>query len=132
MQRRWAGFAIALVATAWWLAPAPESEAADVPTGSILVIVAHPDDDVITASGVMAQAGGDVTVVYATNGDRCESPSQVPSDNCPVLLPGIGTTRQAEAVSALEELGLAELGGDESNLIFMGYPNGFIGPIRCT
>ncbi|MEW8683651.1 MAG: PIG-L deacetylase family protein [Candidatus Thiodiazotropha endolucinida] len=76
---------------------------------SILVVAPHPDDDIITASGVIADAvdrGEQVTVVYATNGD----------------ISGIaqGLVRQSEAVDA--QVGL--LGTTESDLIFLGYPDG--------
>ncbi len=76
---------------------------------SILVVAPHPDDDIITASGVIADAvdrGEQVTVVYVTNGD----------------ISGIaqGLVRQSEAVDA--QVGF--LGTTESDLIFLGYPDG--------
>ena len=105
------------------------SEAVEVATGEdVLVFVAHPDDDIILAAGVIQDQvakGGDVTVAIMTNGDRCESQSQVDSGRCTALQPGIGTTRQGEAVNAQAELGVGE-----SDVIFLGYPNGFIDLIR--
>lgn len=75
----------------------------------VLVIAPHPDDDIVTSSGVIAGAlrrQEPVKVVYVTNGDA----------------KGIaaGNTRQVEAVK-----GQALLGLSESNLIFLGYPNPF-------
>jgi len=78
---------------------------------SILVVAPHPDDDLLCASGVVANAlaaGDGVKVVYMTNGD----------------LTGVGTAsgqglaREDEAVA-----GQAVLGTPENDLIFLGYPD---------
>ena len=76
----------------------------------ILVIAPHPDDDLITAGGVIynaVQMGKSVKVVYITNGDY----------------QGIetGYLRQDEAVA-----GQSWLGVDEDSLIFLGYPEGYL------
>jgi LmbE family N-acetylglucosaminyl deacetylase len=81
---------------------------------SILIVTAHPDDDVLIASGVVANAlaaGDTVRVVYLTNGD----------DPDPVYTDGHakGLIRENEAVSAEAQLGLPE-----NDLIFLGYPDG--------
>ena len=80
-------------------------------TGRTTLIVApHPDDDLLYGAGVVATglANGDsVKVVYMTNGDR-DSVAQ-------------GLTREGEAVN-----GQAVLGTPESDLIFLGYPTGFL------
>jgi LmbE family N-acetylglucosaminyl deacetylase len=78
-------------------------------SASILVVAPHPDDDVITAAGVVHHARSqamDAQVVYMTNGDYL----------------GIsrGLTRQDEAVDA-QTLSLSAAEGD---LIFLGYPDG--------
>ncbi|MDJ0665588.1 MAG: PIG-L family deacetylase, partial [Acidimicrobiia bacterium] len=109
--------------------------ATDVPSGGVLVFVAHPDDDVLMAAGVIKQAveaGNPVTVAYMTNGDRCATPSQVPAGHCDEHLPGIGDTRQDEAVEALEEVfgGSFPTGFDEDDMIFLGYPGGFLPYVR--
>ena len=73
-----------------------------------LVVSPHPDDDVISSSGVIYRAlqdGEQVRVVYITNGD-ISSTSE-------------GILRQGSAVN-----GEAFLGMIESNLIFLGYPDG--------
>jgi LmbE family N-acetylglucosaminyl deacetylase len=75
----------------------------------ILVVAPHPDDDIITSAGVVFDAirrGEQVTVVYATNGDF---------DG-----PGVGALRQNEAVAAQTQF----LGTIESELVFLGYPDG--------
>jgi LmbE family N-acetylglucosaminyl deacetylase len=75
---------------------------------SILVIAPHPDDDILSAAGVIKRAIGheEVTVVFMTNGD----------------VGGVaqGLLRQGEAVAAQVQ----QLGNDEDNLIFLGYPDG--------
>src|SRR5690606_24617802 len=75
---------------------------------SILVIAPHPDDDILLAAGVIKRAIGheEVTVVFMTNGD----------------VGGVaqGLLRQGEAVAAQVQ----QLGNDEDNLIFLGYPDG--------
>ena len=76
-------------------------------SGNILVIAPHPDDDIIISAGVTyaaTQRGEQVTIVYVTNGD----------------FNGLGDTRQDEAVMAQTN----NLGTRESDLIFLGYPDG--------
>jgi LmbE family N-acetylglucosaminyl deacetylase len=75
----------------------------------ILILSPHPDDDVLTAAGVIyraASAGVPVRIVYITNGDR----STVQQ----------GYIRQGEAVNAV----VGHLGLREDDLIFLGYPDG--------
>jgi LmbE family N-acetylglucosaminyl deacetylase len=81
---------------------------------SVLVIAPHPDDDIITAAGVIQTArrrGEPTTVLYMTNGD----------------FTGIaaGKTREAEAVSAQQLIG-----SSESNLIFLGYPDRYLATLQ--
>jgi LmbE family N-acetylglucosaminyl deacetylase len=76
----------------------------------ILVLSPHPDDDTLIASGIVYQAierGEQVRIVYMTNGDK-NSVAE-------------GYTRQGEAVA-----GQAYLGVPENQLIFLGYPDGYI------
>jgi len=83
----------------------------------ILVVSAHPDDDVLSASGVVQRAkdgGVPVKVVYVTNGDLTGG---VPT----------GLTRQAEAVAAQGVLGVPE-----SDLVFLGYPDGGLWVLRTV
>ena len=77
----------------------------------ILVLSPHPDDDIITSSGVTYRAvqnGETVTVVYMTNGDDYSTP-------CGYTL---GYGREVEAVN-----GESNLGVPENSLIFLGYPD---------
>lgn len=77
----------------------------------VLVVAPHPDDDLLMAAGVIyraVQAGEPVTVVYMTNGD---SNRETP----------YGLARQAEAVAGQQRLGV-----QEDDLIFLGYPDGYL------
>ena len=74
----------------------------------IMVVVAHPDDDVIIAAGVVHAArlrGEQVKVVYVTNGELVGGPLT-------------GLARQGEAVNAQGFLGVGE-----NDLVFLGYPD---------
>ena len=76
---------------------------------SVLIVAPHPDDDLLYGAGIAAAAlshGDSVKVVYMTNGDAYDG---VPD----------GYTREDEAVH-----GQQIIGNPESNLIFLGYPDG--------
>ncbi len=84
-------------------------------TEKILVVSAHPDDDVLSASGVIQRAvqrGAPVKIAYVTNGDLAGGPA-------------VGLAREAEAVGALSVLGVPE-----SDLMFLGYPDGSLEALR--
>ena len=136
--RRWA-WATGLTLVAALLAATPvASQAVEVGSGdSIMLIYAHPDDDIITAGGIVEAAhaaGNDVKVAFLTNGDRCDSPSQYYEGSyCTTnsIDPGPplpSEVRQGEAVAAEASLGTP--GIPESDLIFLGYPNGFLPNLR--
>ena len=79
--------------------------------GGVLVVAPHPDDDLLIAAGVIASAkarGDQVTVVFMTNGDFNGATE--------------GAVRQAEAVNAQ----IQNLGTNEDDLIFLGYPDGVL------
>jgi LmbE family N-acetylglucosaminyl deacetylase len=79
-------------------------------TAKILVISPHPDDDVITVAGITYRAVQNqepVEIIYMTNGDFQGIDS--------------GYLRQGEAVNAQAYLGMIE-----DNLIFLGYPDGYL------
>jgi LmbE family N-acetylglucosaminyl deacetylase/regulation of enolase protein 1 (concanavalin A-like superfamily) len=83
----------------------------------ILVVAPHPDDDILMASGVIAQAkqrGEVVKVIFMTNGD--------------FLAPEYGSIRQNEAVDAQ----VAHLGMNENDLIFLGYPDGYLSALNTS
>ncbi|HEX6813927.1 MAG TPA: PIG-L family deacetylase [Planctomycetota bacterium] len=70
--------------------------------GPVLVLAAHPDDEVIGAGSMLAwhaRAGHQVTVVHATDGAKGD-PGQREHD--------IRAVRRAEGVEALARLGIAE------------------------
>ncbi len=93
-------------------APTVPSEAAG--SVDVMVIAAHPDDDIIMAGGITEAAldsGKSVMAAYLTNGDEYDAT--------------IGTTRQEEGVAAQAVLGLGE-----SNLVFFGYPSTYLNCIR--
>lgn len=82
----------------------------------IMVIAPHPDDDVLIAAGIVSHAisrGDSVKVVYMTNGD--------------VAGIAAGLRRQSEAVA-----GQQIIGDVESNLIFLGYPDGGLQPMTAS
>src|SRR5205085_3630105 len=75
--------------------------------GPLLVVAPHPDDELLAAGGIIANAlasGRDVRVIVVTNGD--------------VGGMADGLLRQDESVEGLAVLGLAE-----SHVVFFGYPD---------
>ena len=78
------------------------------------MIAPHPDDDIITAAGIIYNAvtsGEQCKVVYMTNGDDYTSTA-------------LGYQREGEAVNGQNCLGMTE-----DSLIFLGYPDGGLSPI---
>ncbi|MFH1880584.1 MAG: PIG-L family deacetylase, partial [Bacillota bacterium] len=76
----------------------------------VLVLVAHPDDEVNLAFGVIdsfVRAGSDVTIAFATNGDAQTS----------------GAVRAAEAVKAG-----ALMGVPKENIVLLGYGDHLVPP----
>lgn len=90
----------------------------------VLVLVPHPDDEVLGAGGVLSEAvrrGLPVRVVFLTYGDSNEW-SFLAYRKRPVLMPGgalaMGRVRQQEALAAA-----AALGVPARDLTFLGYPD---------
>jgi LmbE family N-acetylglucosaminyl deacetylase len=121
---------ILLLAGCRTLAPAsPASAAAAGPVAlqnddRILVLVPHPDDEVLGTGGVLREAvrrGLPVRVVFLTNGDSNEW-SFLAYRKRPVLMPGgalaMGAIRHQEALAAA-----AALGVPARDLTFLGYPD---------
>src|SRR3954453_16957003 len=106
-------------------APAPAAGPVALQDGDrILVLVPHPDDEVLGAGGVLREAvrrGLPVRVVFLTNGDSNEW-SFLAYRKRPVLMPGgalaMGAIRHQEARAAA-----AALGGPAADLTFLGYPD---------
>lgn len=78
----------------------------------VVVIAPHPDDEALMAAGVMQAAlarGQRVAVIVVTNGDfGCFADRNA-------------SARQAETVTAMRAIGL-----DESDVHFLGYPDGYL------
>jgi LmbE family N-acetylglucosaminyl deacetylase len=94
-------------------------------TTRLLVIAPHPDDETLSAGGLMQQvreAGGQVRFVYLTDGDgypegvRFEDHVESPT---PADYRGYGRRRRVEARAALSELGF-----DRSAATFLSFPDG--------
>jgi LmbE family N-acetylglucosaminyl deacetylase len=106
-------------------APRPAAGPVSLQAGDrILVLVPHPDDEVLGAGGVLREAavrGLPVRVVFLTNGDSNEW-SFLAYRKRPVLMPGgalaMGTIRYEEALAAA-----AALGVPARDLTFLGYPD---------
>lgn len=84
-------------------------------SGSLLVIAPHPDDEILGAGGIMAQAkarGDRVAIVVATDGARSD-----PDADTATLV----RDRRAEC-----EAGLTALLGAPPPLLFMNEPDGFL------
>lgn len=98
--------------------PQVSSVATTPPSGDILIIAAHPDDDIISSAGITYGASGNVTVAFLTNGSECRVATETePETGCSP--DEIGPQREAEAVA-----GEAVLGLSESHVIFLSYPPG--------
>jgi hypothetical protein len=87
---------------------------------SVLVVVPSPGADVAMAAGITSALtsyadGAGVTIAYLTNGDYDGDAAR-------------GLTRQGEAVTAQVD----HLGRAETDLIFFGYPDGYLKPVWET
>ena len=94
------------------------------PQDKILIVSPHPDDAVLSSSGVIQKAlrkGARVKVVYVTYGSHNET-SIIKDNKLKLLTPlgaiDLGKKRHNEAVSATGILGLKK-----SNLVFLGFPD---------
>lgn len=91
----------------------------------LLIVVPHPDDDILSTAGVIQQAldkGLPVKVVFFTNGDYNETSfalyrKEITLDQTEALR--LGETRREEALNAQGILGITP-----EQVIFLGYPDG--------
>ncbi len=91
----------------------------------LLVIVPHPDDDILSTAGVIQQALAKnlpVKVVFFTNGDYNETSfalyrKEITLDQTEALR--LGETRREEALAAQGILGVTP-----EQVVFLGYPDG--------
>jgi LmbE family N-acetylglucosaminyl deacetylase len=104
----------------------------------IMIIAPHPDDEILGFAGVIyaaIQSGKEVKVTIVTNGDGYGSAcyfwkNGFPREDTlnkgkgcsPEELEKYGTTRISESRKALKILGV-----DSLDVIFLGYPDGYIG-----
>ncbi|MGH2443964.1 MAG: PIG-L deacetylase family protein, partial [Chloroflexota bacterium] len=77
---------------------------------TLMVVHAHPDDEVFSTGGILAKyaaAGDRVVVVYCTSGEAGEMfhPDLDPSD----AVPRMGELRQEEARAACAVLGVTDV-----------------------
>ncbi|HLO30458.1 MAG TPA: PIG-L family deacetylase, partial [Anaerolineales bacterium] len=90
----------------------------------ILVISPHPDDETLSAGGVIQQAlaaGSQVKVVIVTNGDGQKFAPVMLSEKIYPRPPdyiAMGERRQAEVKAALRKLGVRD-----NDIVFLGYPD---------
>jgi len=107
------------------LSPFPKVKKSD----RLLILAPHIDDEVLGAAGLIQQtrlAGAEILVVYATNGD--DNPlslwgqSRVFDPNDFITL---GENRMKEGLKATARLGL-----EKKDSLFLGYPDGGLGPMR--
>lgn len=110
-----AGLVVA-AAIALLTSSATASPLAAIPAGPVLLVVPHPDDEVLIAAGIIARArraGMPVDVAVMTNGGRSCGRD--------------GGQRQAESVA-----GLALLGVTEAHVHFLGLPDGSLADLGAT
>ena len=92
----------------------------------ILIVVPHPDDEVLGCSGILQRAvalGVKARVVFVTNGDGSRTAQIFKTAREPLArdndLFSLAQARQIEALSALQKLGM---GTDSAD--FLGFPDG--------
>ncbi|MFZ2446323.1 MAG: PIG-L family deacetylase [Syntrophobacteraceae bacterium] len=102
--------------------PLPDIKDSD----SILIFAPHPDDESLGTGGLIRKAldsNARVAVVLFTNGSRSHDGDTyeafLKDVKNPSLKGPLGQIRRQETLDAMRELGL-----DESNVIFLGYPDG--------
>ena len=89
-----------------------------LPSGKILVIAPHPDDDIFGAGGTLAKASpGEVVVAYLCDGSGGVKEGRDEAGQVQRRDPRLIEARRAEAKAAGEILGYKEQ-------IFFGYPDG--------
>jgi len=94
------------------------------PDDRIMVLAPHPDDETIGAAGIIqkaAKAGLPLKIVYYTNGDNNELAFIVYEKRIVFRKRAflyMGEMRRKETVAAMKSLG-----ADESQLVFLGYPD---------
>jgi LmbE family N-acetylglucosaminyl deacetylase len=99
-------------------------------TQNVMLFAPHPDDETLAAGGVIQAAleqGARVNIVIVTNGDGQRFAPAVLEKRLragPQDYVRLGQARQAESRAALRELGL-----NEENILFLGYPDRGLAPL---
>ncbi len=94
------------------------------PQDSILIIVAHPDDEWLACSGFLQRAvknGARTRVVIVTLGEWSQAYSYLDNGRMKSFFASLGKKRAKETLSAMKKIGLRN--GD---IIFLGYPGGHL------
>lgn len=108
-------------------------QAPDLPVGAetrAIVFAPHPDDETLASGGLIQavhRAGGEVRVVFLTNGDGFPAAAQRAFDRVRVRKGDylrLGLLREGEAREALAQLGLPPGAG-----VFLGFPDQGLVPL---
>ncbi|MBI5019589.1 PIG-L family deacetylase [Candidatus Gottesmanbacteria bacterium] len=102
---------------------------ADNPATDVLIIAPHPDDAVLCCAGLIQQSvtqGKTVRVVNITDGDSYREAAAAlsgkpASATTPADMLRLGRIRRKEEIQALGLLGIPK-----KNVLFLGYPDGFL------
>lgn len=111
-------FARRLAARGYAFLLARNSTVLPAPTGAILVVAPHPDDETLGCGGLIAQqaaAGRQVRVVFVTDGEASHRGHPILADH------HIGRIRRGEALAALTSLGVADAA---KCVVFLEAPDG--------
>lgn len=111
----------------WGINPCAAVDFVPGPQERLLVVAPHPDDEVLSAGGLMQRvksSGGDVRVLYLTSGDGAFLANPVSWVRGSDIRRRLGTRRMGEAVDALSVLGF-----DDEASVFFGFPDRGLIPI---
>jgi len=113
-------------------APKPLTDLSLVKDDRILILIPHPDDEVIGYAGIIqaaARTGAELKVLYLTDGEH--NPISLVAYKKRIFFKDkrqafieLGKVRKRESIEAMDTLGV-----DETRLMFLGYPDLGIRPI---